>query len=147
MLIATCRCGSVNAELSQHALPCLFAMWRLDRLVCTQTRSKFMREQKFCVTACVPTSTRLLQSDCGLLTTVSSRFSTACHQPPGTKIVSPGCWMNSIIPNSCGYTPSLDHTNTRRRHQYTYVLLQFLSCSDPGDNIDEPGCRCVEHQE
>ena len=30
---------------------------------------------------------------------VSSKFMTACHQPPGTKTVSPGCWINSIIPN------------------------------------------------
>jgi hypothetical protein len=26
---------------------------------------------------------------------VSSRLITACHQPPGTKMVSPGSWMHS----------------------------------------------------
>lgn len=42
--------------------------------VSLQTFSKFPSLQKFSVTAIV-----------------LSRFSTACHQPPGTKIHSPGC--------------------------------------------------------
>ena len=46
--------------------------FRPDR-VSRQTRSKLDRLQKFCVMA-----------------VESSRFSTACHQPPGTKTVSPG---------------------------------------------------------
>ncbi len=31
---------------------------------------------------------------------VSVRFNTACHQPPGTNIVSPGSWTHSMIATS-----------------------------------------------
>ena len=47
-----------------------------DLRVRTQTDSKLVRLQKFCVTA-----------------TAVSRLSTTCHQPPGTNMVSPGRWI------------------------------------------------------
>ena len=49
------------------------------RTVLCQTMGKLVTLQKFCVTA-----------------TVSSRFTTTCHQPPGTNTVSPGfCRISS----------------------------------------------------
>lgn len=54
--------------------------------VLCHTTGKFVREQKFCVTAIV-----------------SSRFKTTCHQPPGTKTVSPGFCKISIGKQSCGH--------------------------------------------
>lgn len=61
--------GSLASRTLTHFLDSLGR----PRTVLCQTTGKFVRLQKFCVTA-----------------TVSSMLSTTCHQPPGTNTVSPG---------------------------------------------------------
>ena len=51
----------------------------LPLTVLCHTIGKFVLEQKFCVTAIV-----------------LSKLRTTCQNPPGTKTVSPGCWISSI---------------------------------------------------
>ena len=57
----------------------------LPLTVLCHTIGKFVLEAKFWVTAMVV-----------------SRLRTTCHQPPGTKMVSPGCWMASMGLNLTG---------------------------------------------
>lgn len=62
----------------------------MSHTVLCHTTGKFVREEKFCVTAMV-----------------SSRLRTTCHQPPGTNTVSPGPCKISIGLQSWGHAGNL----------------------------------------
>lgn len=70
--------GSFSFSTRSHLLD----SFGRPRTVLCHTTGKLVLLQKFCVTA-----------------TVSSRFSTTCHQPPGTKTVSPGRCSISSYPD------------------------------------------------
>ena len=65
-------------RLTFKALYHFFESFGLPRTVLCQTTGKLVTEEKFWVTAMV-----------------TSRFTTTCHQPLGTKTVSPGHWRIS----------------------------------------------------
>lgn len=71
--------GNSSGRWMRNARNQCFASFGRPRTVLCQTIGKFVIEQKFCVTAIV-----------------SSRFSTTCHQPDGTNIISPGRCTASI---------------------------------------------------
>jgi hypothetical protein len=68
--------GSCFSKRRSHLQASFFRPERVSR----QTLSKLPSLQKFSVTAIV-----------------LSRLRTACHQPPGTKMHSPGCYIPSMI--------------------------------------------------
>ena len=53
------------------------------------------------------------------LNTVVSMFRTTCHIPPGTKIVSPGCWIHS----TGAYLAFIFLPRSRITRGSTYVVL------------------------
>merc|ERR1719367_1882647 len=67
--------GSFFLKIRYH----FFDSFGLPLTVLCQTTGKLVLLAKFWVT-----------------TIVVSMLRTTCHMPPGTKIVSPGCWMHSI---------------------------------------------------
>lgn len=93
----------------------------LPRMVLCHTTGKLVREQKFCVTA-----------------TVVSRFNTTCHQPPGTKTVSPGFCRIS----SCDKPHSLMNGKLRVsiwRDKYRFVFCWPTWALSPRINNFKPG--------
>jgi hypothetical protein len=71
------RKGNLTSNCCNHRRAMCFRATRVLR----HTSAKLTREAKFCVTAMV-----------------SWRLRTACHHPPGTKMVSPGYCMTSLMP-------------------------------------------------
>mmetsp|Transcript_3905 Transcript_3905/g.15079 ORF Transcript_3905/g.15079 Transcript_3905/m.15079 type:complete len:202 (-) Transcript_3905:882-1487(-) len=69
------KSGRTRRNFSSH----LADIFGRARRVMRHTASNRAEVEKFCVTAMV-----------------WSRFSTACHQPSGTNMISPGCWMTSM---------------------------------------------------
>mmetsp|Transcript_57407 Transcript_57407/g.131779 ORF Transcript_57407/g.131779 Transcript_57407/m.131779 type:complete len:283 (+) Transcript_57407:695-1543(+) len=83
--VRSCSLGSTSLSCSLNFCD----IFGRDLRARSHTESKFVREQKFCVTA-----------------TVTSRLSTTCHQPPGTNIVSPGRCMIVSGRWSCSSAPA-----------------------------------------
>ena len=72
-----------------------FDSFGLPLTVLCQTTGKLVLLAKFWVTAIWQREKRWWWKPISKPNTVVSMLRTTCHMPPGTKIVSPGCWMHS----------------------------------------------------
>ena len=114
------RAGKAVRSSSCH----LSAIFGRDLLVRSQTVSKLVGEQKFCVTAIA-----------------TSRLSTTCHHPPGTKTVSPGRWI-TVIGRCAGSAAFTRVGYTWRHHE---IASRPPACFGATTSFGVAGGKSAQH--